>query len=119
METFVRLGSTLVASHSTPAGLQDTPSIPIKTTSKKKRSVYTDAKNGQRVDLDSNHNATLYIGRKCEMTLFDPNNLPPTLLEGSRPLINRDNVTSPFEYEADLMIYEGCRRRSQTEDFQS
>jgi hypothetical protein len=113
LDTFARLGLSI----------QDTdPTSAIagtSTTSKKKRNVYTDGENGQRVDLDSNYLASQYLGRKCEMTLFDPNKLPPTLLEGIRPLIDRDNVTSSFEYEADLMIYEGCWRRSQTEGFQS
>jgi hypothetical protein len=64
-----------------------------------------------------NHNASLYLGHKCEMALFDPQALPPTLPEGIRPIINRQNVANSFEYEADSLIFEGCWRRSQTKEF--
>jgi hypothetical protein len=53
------------------------------------------------------------------MTLFDPNALPHMLLEGIRPLIDRQNVVNSFEYEADLLIFEGCWRQTQTSDLQS
>jgi len=66
------------------------------------------------VDVDINYKASLSLGRKCEMTLFNPNALPPTLLEDVRPLINRQNVINSFEYEAHLLIFEGCWRRFQT-----
>jgi len=86
---------------------------------KKKIGIFTDGKYGQQVDIDINYKASQYVGRKCEMTLFNPNALPPTLLEGIRPLINRPNMVNSFEYEADLLIFEGCWRQSQTSDFQS
>lgn len=86
---------------------------------KEKIGIFTDGKYGQQVDVDINFKTSQYVGRKCEMTLFNPNALPPTLLEGIRPLINRANVTSSFEYEADLLIYEGCCRNSQTKEFQT
>jgi hypothetical protein len=71
------------------------------------------------VDLDINYKASQYVGGKCEMALFNPNALPPTLLGGIRPIINRQNVINSFEYKADLLSFEGCCLRSQTSDFQS
>jgi hypothetical protein len=116
--TFVRLGMSteepdIVSGAEIPAA---------KTThirAKKRVGVFTDGKYGQQVDLDINYKASQYVGHKCEMILFDPNALPPTLLEGVRPLINRRNVINSFDYEADLLIFEGCWRQSQTSDFQA
>jgi len=86
---------------------------------KKKAGILTDGKYGQHMDADINYKASLYVEHKCEMTFFDPNALPSTQLEGLQPLVNRQNVVNSFEYEADLLIYEGCWRKSQTPDFQS
>lgn len=86
---------------------------------KKKAWNFTDGKYGQHVDPDINFKASLYVEHKCEMAFFDPNVLPATLLEGLQPLVNRQNVVNSFEYEADLLIFEGCWRKSQTPDFQS
>jgi hypothetical protein len=70
--------------------------------SNKKSTGFTDSRHGQSVDVDMNHRATQYVGHKCEMTLFDPSALPQSLLEGIRPLVNRTNAKSSYEYEADL-----------------
>ena len=86
---------------------------------KKKAGIFTDGKYGQDVDSDINYKASLYVGRKCEMTFFEPNALPAKLLEGLQPLVNRQNVVNSFEYEADLLIVEGCWRKSQTPGFPS
>lgn len=101
------------------SGARLPPAKPTNTRTKKKIGIFTDGKYGQQVDLDINYKASQYVGRKCEMTLFDPNALPHTVLQGIRTLINRQNVVNSFEYEADLLIFEGCWRRSQTKDFQS
>ena len=113
--TFTRLGLSIEDGLTTV----DTAPAVRPATRNKKISVFTDGKNGQRVDSDANHHASLYVGRKCEMTLFDPNDLPSTLLEGIKPLVDRQQVKSSFEYEADLLIYEGCWRQAQTQDFRS
>lgn len=117
-KTFVRLGMS-TEEPDIASGAQLPPAKPTNTRTKKKIAIFTDGKYGQQVDVDINYKASQYVGRKCEMTLFNPNALPPTLLEGIRPLINRQNVMNSFEYEADLLIFEGCWRRSQTPDFQS
>jgi hypothetical protein len=53
------------------------------------------------------------------MTLFNPNALRSTLLEGIRPIINRQNVINSLEYEADLLSFKGCWRNLQTKEFHS
>jgi hypothetical protein len=86
--------------------------------SNKKSTGFTDSRHGQSVDVDMNHRATQYVGHKCEMTLFDPSALPQSLLEGIRPLVNRTNAKSSYEYEADLSLYVTSWRLSQSKDFQ-
>jgi hypothetical protein len=87
---------------------------------KKQSTGFTHSKLGQREDSEMNSNASYFIGRKCEMTLFDPANLPESILQDViRPLVSRTNVTDSKVYEADLDIYFDCWIRSQTPDFQS
>jgi hypothetical protein len=86
---------------------------------KKQSTSFTESKLGQLEDSEINLIALSFIGRECEMTLFDPANLPESILQGIRPLVSRTNVTDSKVYEPDLNIHLGCWLRSQTPDFQS
>jgi len=81
--------------------------------------VYTKGKYGQRFDDDLNYSASTFIGRPCQMSVFDPAALPELLVEAIRPLVNRRNVVASEDYEPDLLIFIDCWVQCQNEDFKS
>jgi hypothetical protein len=81
--------------------------------------VYTKGKYGQKVDDDLNYGASTFIGKPCQMSLFDPAALPELLVEAIRPLVNRGSVVASEDYQPDLLIFIDCWVQCQNEDFRS
>jgi hypothetical protein len=81
--------------------------------------VYTKGKYGQKIDDDLDYGASTFIGRACQMSLFDPAALPKLLVEAIRPLVNRRNVVASEDFEPDLLIFIDCWVQCQNEDFRS
>jgi hypothetical protein len=70
--------------------------------------VYTKGKYGQKINDDLNYGVSTFIGRPCQMSLFDPAALPELLVEAIRPLVNRRHVVASEDYEPDLLIFIDC-----------
>ena len=81
--------------------------------------VYTKGKYGQKIDDDLSYGASTFIGRSCQMSLFDPAALPELLVEAIRPLVNRRNIVASKDYEPNLLIFVDCWVQCQNEDFKS
>jgi hypothetical protein len=81
--------------------------------------VYTKGRYGQKIDDDLNYSASNFVGRPCQMSLFDPAALPELLVEAIRPLVNRRTVIASEDYEPDLLIFIDCWVQCQNKDFKS
>jgi hypothetical protein len=81
--------------------------------------VYTKRKYGQKIDDDLNYGASTFIGRSCQMSLFDSAALPVLLVEAKRPLVSGRNVVASEDYELDLLIFIDCWVQCQNGDFKS
>jgi hypothetical protein len=81
--------------------------------------LYTKGRYGQKVDDDLNYGASTFIGKPCQMSLFDPAALPELLVEAIRPLVHRGSVVASEDYEPDLLIFIDCWVQCQNEEFRS